>query len=47
MRQKLIDDFWGLHKNMTCALPLKSRLVGLIQSCTSVVLPSGKLICGW
>ena len=22
MRQTLADDFWGLHKNMNCALPL-------------------------
>ena len=22
MRQTLIDDFWGLHKNMNCAFPL-------------------------
>ena len=25
MRQTLIDDFWGLHKNMRCAIPLKTR----------------------
>ena len=23
MRQTLSDDFWGLHKNMNCAFPLK------------------------
>ena len=22
MRQKLTDDFWGLHKNMNCTFPL-------------------------
>ena len=22
IRQTLIDDFWGLHKNMNCAFPL-------------------------
>ena len=25
MRQTLTDDFWGLHKNMNCAFPLKSK----------------------
>ena len=24
MRQKLTDDFWGVHKNMNCAFPTKS-----------------------
>ena len=23
MRQTLTDDFWGLHKNMNCAFPLR------------------------
>ena len=23
MRQALTNDFWGLHKNMNCAFPLK------------------------
>ena len=26
MRQKLADDFLGLHKNMNCAFPLKFAL---------------------
>ena len=26
MRQILTDDFWGLHKSMTCAFPLKQWL---------------------
>ena len=25
MRQTLTDDFWGLHKNMNCALRLKPK----------------------
>ena len=25
MRQTLTDDFWGLHKNMNCAFPLKKK----------------------
>ena len=29
MRQTLTDDFWGLHKNMNCAFPLKSRNIDL------------------
>ena len=24
-RQTLTDDFWGLHKNMNCAFPLKTN----------------------
>ena len=23
MRQTLTNDFWGLHKNMNCAFPLR------------------------
>ena len=42
-RQTSIAHFWGLQKNMTCAFPLKSRLVGLIQSCTSVVFAVRKI----
>ena len=25
MRQTLADDFWGLHKNMNCPLPLTTK----------------------
>ena len=25
MRQTLNNNFWGLHKNMNCALPLSSQ----------------------
>ena len=24
MRQTLTDDFWGLHKNLNCAFPLRT-----------------------
>ena len=30
MRQTLTDDFWGLHKNMNCAFPLKICFVNLV-----------------
>ena len=33
MRQTLIDDFWGLHKNMNCAFPLKILQISQENSC--------------
>ena len=27
MRKTLTDDFWGLHKNMNCAFPLKKAII--------------------
>ena len=27
MRQTITNDLWGLHKNMNCVFPLKSRLL--------------------
>ena len=26
MRNKLTDDFWGLHKNMNCVFPLEFHI---------------------
>ena len=31
MRQTLTNDFWGLHKNMNCAFPLRKNLHCLLN----------------
>ena len=31
MKQTLTDDFWGLHKNMNCAFPLRTSETSTID----------------
>ena len=32
MRQTLTDNFWGIHKNINCAFPLRTSLVNVNKS---------------
>ena len=32
MRQTLTDNFWGIHKNINCAFPLRISLVNVNKS---------------
>ena len=33
MRQTLTDDFWGLHKNMNCTVPLTNSCTEIVFQC--------------
>ena len=47
MRQTLTNDFWGLHKNMNCAFPLKFLQNSHVNTCvwdSLINLPVGTAI---
>ena len=43
LRQTLTDDFWGLHKNMNCAFPLKGTLSPQTKTSSNNNIPESKV----